>query len=174
MSITCFNWTDVIKTQIQTSTHNRGFIEVGTSIWKAEGWKGFFAGIKPNLIRTFIVNATELGVYDQVKNELFAPFFGADNPLSHLGASSFAGVASAMTSTPADVIKTRLMNRAGRQAAESSQKIPYKGFLDALRRITYEEGIGALYKGFVPICIRKTVWCTVFFVSFEQIRRRLA
>lgn len=136
-----------------------------------DGPKGFFAGIKPNMIRTFIVNATELGVYDQIKTEIFAPIFGRDNTLSHLGASSVAGVASAITSTPADVVKTRMMNAAGRSAILSEYN--NLGFIATGRKIYLEEGRQALYKGFVPICIRKTVWCTVFFLSYEQIRLNL-
>ena len=157
----------MIKTQIQTSSKQLKFTEVARSIMAASGPMGFFAGIKPNVTRTFIVNATELGVYDQIKTEVFAPMFGSDNALSHLGASSIAGVASAATSTPADVVKTRLMNSAGKETSSP-------GFLRMLRKIWVEEGLAALYKGFIPICIRKTLWCTVFFLSYEQIRSQLS
>jgi len=36
-----------------------------------------------------------------------------------------------------------------------------------------EEGPAALYKGFLPICVRKLIWCAVFFVSYEQLRAAL-
>ena len=71
------------------------------------------AGIRPNLTRTFLVCAAELGTYDEVKTQLVSRGFFADGPVAHLCASFGAGLASASVSTPVDVIKTRLMNQAG-------------------------------------------------------------
>ena len=113
------------------------------------------------MARTFLVNAAELGTYDEAKHRL-VPFVG-DNAFAHIGASGIAGVASACTSTPVDVIKTRLMNSAGGQQQ-------YAGMMDAGRSILRDEGAAALYKGFVPIVVRKVLWCSIFFVSYEKIR----
>jgi hypothetical protein len=180
LSIICFNWTEVLKTQMQMSTESKSMGTVFRHILKTDGIPGFFAGIQPNIIRTFLVNATQLGVYDQIKTEIFEPFFGKDSTFAHLGASSIAGIATAITSTPADVVKTRLMSEAGwstpgnveqRAAFGVSQGYkPYTGMVDAAVRITREEGVAALYKGFVPICLRRTIWCTVFFMTYEQLR----
>lgn len=92
----------------------------------------------------------------QAKHRLI-PIVG-DNPVAHIGASSIAGVASACTSTPADVVKTRLMNQAGSQVAGHAQHAgspqhAYSGVLDAFTTILRTEGLGALYKGFVPIVV---------------------
>ena len=106
-------------------------------------------GLRPNIARTFLVNAAELGTYDQAKTMLI-PIVG-DNFFAFLGASTIAGIASACTSTPADVVKTRLMNAAGGKQA-------YSGMMDAGITIFKEEGFGALYKGFTPICVRKILW----------------
>ena len=125
------------------------------------GVPAFWAGWQPNLVRTVLVNAAEIGTYDQAKHML-VPIIG-DNPVAHVGASGVAGVASACTSTPADVVKTRLMNQSG--------GVPkYSGVLDALASILREEGALALYKGFVPIVVRKVLWCSLFFVSYERVR----
>ena len=32
------------------------------------------------------------------------------------------------------------------------------------------EGISSLYKGFVPIVVRKVLWCSLFFVAYEKVR----
>ena len=47
----------------------------------------------------------------------------------------------------------------------------YSGVGDALLTILRNEGGQALYKGFVPIVVRKVGWCSIFFVSYEKIRR---
>jgi hypothetical protein len=130
-------------------------------VMKTEGILGFWAGLGPNVARTFLVNAAELGTYDQAKS-MITPYTG-DNFVGHLGASTVAGVASACTSTPVDVVKTRLMNQAGGEQV-------YKGMLDAFIKIPRDEGAMALYKGFTPIVVRKVLWLCAFFVTYEQAR----
>ena len=78
-------------------------------------------------------------------------------------ASSFA---DAVVATPADVVKTRLMDQAGGRQR-------YAGMLDAAARIMCAEGVGALYAGFCPIVVRKVAWCSLFFVTYERIRSGL-
>ena len=45
--------------------------------------------------------------------------------------------------------------------------------LHALVQVPRNEGLLALYKGFVPIFWRKLVWCSAFFVSFEQFKKAI-
>ena len=82
-----------------------------------------------------------------------------------MSASGVAGVASALLSTPMDVVKTRLMNQAGHASHD------YRGPFDALIKIPRQEGFLALYKGFIPVCTRKVVWVTAFFVTYERARK---
>ncbi|CAE7264636.1 PUMP2, partial [Symbiodinium sp. CCMP2456] len=104
----------VIKTQVQTHTGSGlSMAVVARRVWGQDGIAGFWAGVRPNIARTFLVNAAELGTYDEAKSRL-RPHFG-DGLLSHVGASGIAGFTSACVSTPADVVKTRLMNCAGGQ-----------------------------------------------------------
>ena len=60
-----------------------------------------------------------MGVYDHVKY-LAIPYTGRDNFAAHMSASMVAGVASASTSTPNDVVKTKLMNDAGNGATSGA------------------------------------------------------
>jgi len=159
LSIMVFNPTEVLKTQMQTATKDISMKSTVASIYRNGGIRSFWSGITPNVARTFLVNAAELGTYDEAKHRLI-PLLG-DNALSHIGASGIAGMASALTSTPADVIKTRLMNSAG-----GTQQ--YTGIAHAFSTIISEEGVSALYKGFVPIVVRKVLWCSIFFVTYEK------
>lgn len=161
IAIAVFNPTEVVKTQVQTSVEKIGMIAVCKKVWAKDGILGFWAGVRPNVARTFLVNAAELGTYDEAKQRL-QPYLGS-GLFSHVGASGCAGFTSACVSTPVDVIKTRLMNAAG-------GKQQYTGIFDAGSKILTQEGPTALYKGFLPICTRKLIWCGVFFVSYEQIR----
>jgi hypothetical protein len=117
-------------------------VSIARSVVQKDGVLGLWAGLRPNIARTFLVNAAELGTYDQAKSMLVSAV--GEGPVAHIGASGIAGVTSALTSTPADVVKTRLMNDAGGQQR-------YTGMLHATRTIFAEEGAGALYAGFYPI-----------------------
>lgn len=163
LAIAVFNPVEVVKTQVQTNqSGNLSMMEVVRRVWTRHGLPGFWAGVRPNVMRTFLVNAAELGTYDEAKSRL-VPLLG-DGLLAHVGASGCAGFVSACVSTPADVVKTRLMNSAG-----GEQK--YRGMLHAGWRILCDEGPSALYKGFFPICVRKLLWCASFFVCYERIRQ---
>jgi len=165
LAISVFNPTEVVKTQVQTHRGaGLGMLEVVGRVWARDGLLGFWAGLRPNIARTFLVNAAELGTYDEAKLQL-RPYTG-DGFVTHVGASGCAGFASACVSTPADVVKTRLMNAAG-------GKQEYRGMVHAGYRIMLDEGPAALYKGFIPICLRKLIWCGTFFVCYEQVRDRM-
>jgi hypothetical protein len=165
IGIALMNPTEVLKTQMQTnqSVQRLTMRSITQQIWQTEGLKGFWSGVKPNVVRTFLVNAAELGTYDHAKHELAQyPMFPEGSLQLHVASSGVAGFFSALTSTPADVIKTRLMNQAG-HAHE------YGGMLQAMVAIPRTEGFFSLYKGFVPILYRKLLWCTIFFVGYERL-----
>lgn len=161
VAISVFNPTEVLKTQIMTSKEPKTMHSVIKHIYQSDGIRGFWVGVSPNITRTFLVNAAELGTYDQTKEILKGKF--GDGFLTFLGASAVAGFSSAVMSTPADVIKTRMMNSAGGVAL-------YPSMISALVSITQKEGLLALYKGFIPIFIRKIMWCSTFFFVYEKIR----
>ena len=78
----------------------------------------------------------------------------------------YGGVSSCVAecvTMPADVVKTRLMGAAGGPRG-------YAGVLDAFATIVRTEGVLALYKGFVPIVVRKVLWCSAFFLCYERLR----
>ncbi|RHY97711.1 hypothetical protein DYB35_009551 [Aphanomyces astaci] len=130
-------------------------------------------GVGPNVTRGFIVNAAELGVYDQVyvitKTSLISRGIVEEGGIgATFGASLFAGLAGAAASNPVDVLKTRLMTQPAGAAAL------YTGMFSCARRTFQEEGVKAFYKGFIPNWMRKAPWCVVFFVTYEQCRAMMA
>mmetsp|Transcript_130534 Transcript_130534/g.278991 ORF Transcript_130534/g.278991 Transcript_130534/m.278991 type:complete len:288 (-) Transcript_130534:64-927(-) len=164
VAISLFNPTEVLKTQMQSTSGSSSMRAVASRVWEKDGWRGFWAGLRPNVVRTFLVNGAEIGTYDEVKGQLL--IFASDGLAAHVGASGVAGLVSACVSTPTDVVKTRLMNAAGSDQAS-------RGILQTLASIMKEEGLLALYKGFLIIVCRKIIWCTVFFVIYESLHAQL-
>lgn len=161
IAISIFNPTEVVKTQMQSSSGQTTMREVTQKIWSKDGYKGFWAGIRPNVVRTFLVNGAEIGTYDEAKLAV-VDYLGSEGLAAHLCASFVAGLCSACVSTPADVVKTRYMNAAGSDHA-------YQGVIQTGISILREEGVCALYKGFALIVCRKLLWCMIFFVIYERL-----
>ncbi|KDO26096.1 hypothetical protein SPRG_08457 [Saprolegnia parasitica CBS 223.65] len=171
ISISIANPVDVIKVRMQadrSGTLYKGLVDAVGKIHGAEGWRGFLNGLGPNVTRGFIVNAAELGVYDQCKTTLISLGLVKEGGIgATFGSSLVAGLAGALASNPVDVVKTRLMTQpSGTNALyTSAHHCAYKTFSD--------EGLKAFYKGFLPNWMRKAPWCVVFFVTYEHAKGSL-
>jgi solute carrier family 25 uncoupling protein 27 len=64
-----------------------------------------------NVQRAALVNLGDLTTYDTIKHFLIDNFNFKDNYITHIIASVCSGLVAATFSTPADVIKTRIMNQ---------------------------------------------------------------
>lgn len=170
VSIIAMNPTDVLKTQMQAV---RGeavppMASIVRSIYAGGGVLGFWAGVQPNVARCFIGNACEIGCYDEAKTRLVGSGLIPDGPIGHFAASAIAGTVSAVFSTPVDVVKTRLMAQAG---GTKTDHVRYSGVIDCFVRMPQLEGVGSLYKGFIPIACRKVAWTVAYFLCYEQVLR---
>ncbi|XP_055600616.1 mitochondrial uncoupling protein 4-like isoform X2 [Uranotaenia lowii] len=134
------------------------------------GVTGLWKGSVPNVQRAALVNLGDLTTYDTVKRFVMKKTGLPDCHLVHIISSICAGLVAATMGTPADVVKTRVMN----QPTDLSGKgLLYKGSLDCLQQTVGKEGFFALYKGFLPVWIRMAPWSLTFWLSFEQIRSSL-
>uniref|UniRef100_W5KSW8 Solute carrier family 25 member 27 n=1 Tax=Astyanax mexicanus TaxID=7994 RepID=W5KSW8_ASTMX len=79
-----------------------------------------------------------------------------------------SGLVAATMGTPADVVKTRIMN----QPRDSNGRgLLYKSSIDCLVQSVKGEGFLSLYKGFLPTWLRMAPWSMTFWLTYEQIRR---
>lgn len=92
--------------------------------------------------------------------------------MTHGCASACSGLAAAIVSTPADVVKTRIMDQLRHMYDNKNptQARIYKGSFDCLMHIIKTEGFMALYRGFLPTYIRMAPWSLTFWLSYEKIR----
>ncbi|KAI6235077.1 Cht-1 [Aphelenchoides besseyi] len=141
------------------------------SVYCSNGIRGLWMGWVPNCQRAALLNMADLATYDRTKHWLLDHTNLVDNWLTHLVASLFSGFAAATVSTPSDVVKTRIMDQI-RELHDSDGKAKrrYAGSIDCLRQIIRNEGVPALYRGFLPTYIRMAPWSLTFWVSYEKIR----
>ncbi|KRZ31335.1 Mitochondrial uncoupling protein 4, partial [Trichinella pseudospiralis] len=167
--------TDLVKVQMQMEGRRRldglpprveNMFQAFRQTYASGGIPALWKGWLPNCQRAAIVNMADISTYDTVKHLLLKHTQLPDNYVTHGISSAFSGLAAAITSTPVDVVKTRMMNDAKVAVSERF----YKSSIDCLLKTISNEGFFALYKGFVPIWARMAPWSLTFWVSYERIR----
>ena len=162
--------TDLVKVQMQMEGRRklegkparvRGTFHAFSRIVSEGGIRALWKGWAPNVQRAALVNMGDLTTYDTTKQALLQYTHLGDNSITHSIASAASGLVAATVGTPADVVKTRIMN----------QPQLYSSSLQCLKLTVQNEGMLALWKGFLPIWARMAPWSLTFWISYEQIRR---
>lgn len=89
----------------------RGASDALKKILKHGGVKGLWKGSIPNVYRAALVNLGDLTTYDFAKRYIMQKTMLPDCHTVHIMASICAGLVAATMGTPADVVKTRIMNQ---------------------------------------------------------------
>lgn len=149
---------DVALVRMQSASPQRHYAGVAHALRSivAEpggGVRALYAGVQPLVARGALVTAGQFLTYERVRQALGSP----------LPAGVAAGFVAAAVSTPADVIKSRLMNRSGAYASAA----------DCAMRTVRAEGLRGLYKGFVPAFVRMAPQVTIMWTAYEQYVRMI-
>ena len=136
---------------------------------REEGWPSLWKGVEPNSMRAVLMTASQLASYDFFKAALVSgggSLFGENSLATHFTASGAAGFVATTVCSPVDVIKTRVMS--ARRQAEG-----HKGpsVLDVFRHAVRTEGIGWMWRGWVPSFVRLGPHTVATFMFLEQHKR---
>lgn len=167
--------TDLLKVQLQMEGKRKimglpprvnGLYDAFRKTVDTAGYRGLWKGSIPNVQRAALVNLGDLTTYDSAKRFILRNTTLEDNHFVHCLASCFAGLVAAGMGTPADVVKTRVMNQ---PMDEKGKGLLYKSSIDCFKKTVQNEGLGALYKGFLPIWMRMAPWSLTFWLSYEEV-----
>lgn len=134
-------------------------------VQREEGVAALFRGVWPNAMRAALMTASQLASYDEIKQVLIKRAGMKDDLTTHFSASILAGFIATTVCSPVDVIKTRIMSAQGQEALGAM-----------LARVTREEGVAWMFKGWVPSFIRlgpHTVATFLFLEQHKKIYRRM-
>ncbi|XP_078611630.1 mitochondrial uncoupling protein 4-like isoform X1 [Branchiostoma floridae x Branchiostoma japonicum] len=149
--------TDLVKVQMQMEGRRilegkparvRGTWHAFTKILAEGGIRGLWKGWVPNVQRAALVNMGDLATYDSAKRFILGHSSLSDGPIVHSLSSACSGIVAASLGTPADVVKTRIMNQPTDSMGRGTL---YRSSVDCLVKTVRHEGFLALYKGFIPI-----------------------
>ncbi|XP_050502815.1 mitochondrial 2-oxoglutarate/malate carrier protein [Diabrotica virgifera virgifera] len=144
----------------------RNYKNVGDAlvrIYREEGLVTLWRGAIPTMGRAVAVNAAQLSTYSQAKQLIVEYVHMRDGIPLHFVSSMISGLITTIVSMPLDIGKTRLQNM------KTVNGVPeYKGLVDVLGRVVRNEGLFALWKGFLPYYLRLGPHTVLTFVFLEQ------
>jgi len=126
-----------------------------------EGVASLGRGITPNVFRAILMNASQLAAYDFFKTELLKTSYFDDNVACHVAASLGAGTVATTVCSPADVLKSRIMNASGPGSTST---------LQVIKTSLKNEGAMFMFKGWVPAWTRLQPTTILIFVTLEQLK----
>eukprot|EP01132_Coremiostelium_polycephalum_P002091 gene2091-2578_t len=141
----------------------RGVVRSLITMFKTEGFLGFFKGNGTNVIRIAPYSAIQFLSYEKYKK-----FCLARSGASHLTTSQnlfvggAAGVTSLLFTYPLDLIRSRLTVQVHEQK--------YNGIYDAYKKIVKEEGYRGLYKGLFTSAMGVAPYVAINFTTYESLK----
>lgn len=164
---------DLVKNRMQMSGQGGKGKEYKTSlhalrgIIRTEGAMALYNGLSAGLLRQATYTTTRLGVYTMLFDKLNTTG-KPPNFFMKAAIGMTAGAVGAFVGTPAEISLIR-MTSDGRLPVE--QRRNYKSVIDALMRITQEEGVLTLWRGCGPTVARAMVVNAAQLASYSQAKQ---
>ncbi|KAK4217439.1 mitochondrial dicarboxylate transporter [Rhypophila decipiens] len=128
-------------------------------IWKQEGISVFGRGLSANVVRSVLMNVSQIAPYAAAKRTILTNTRLPDDIRTHSLASLFAGTVATTVCAPADVLKSRI------QSASQGSSL-----MQVVRHGLASEGPGFLMKGWTPAWLRLTPHTVLTFVFMEKLQ----
>lgn len=161
---------ELIKQRLQMGQYANLKEAVG-SIWKNDGFFGFYVGYSGVCLRDIPYTMLELGLYDnfksiylKLKNRNTKP--GEELKITQMDEIIAAGITGGFNgyvSNPLDMIKTKLMVDGGL----------YTGFADCFRKTVQQGGVGSLFQGGAARVAWLMPFTAIYLPVYEILKRRL-
>ncbi|KAE9416254.1 hypothetical protein Angca_003572, partial [Angiostrongylus cantonensis] len=131
----------------------KSYIDATKCIFRAEGVRGLYQGLTPNMVGAALSWGLYMEWYKRFRSRVpwyhkikaMLPFHSSNENLDNFFCGFLAGAAVMCFTNPIWVTKTRLCLQYETRPAKK-----YSGMLGCLYKISKEEGVKGLYKGFVP------------------------
>ncbi|GAC74997.1 RNA-binding protein musashi [Moesziomyces antarcticus T-34] len=138
----------------------RNCIDGLVRIVRDDGAATLFRGLSPNVVRSVVMNISQLGSYDLFKGILQRLDVLPDGPVLQTAASFCAGTLSTTMCTPIDVVKSRVQNLKGSGV----------GVGTVIRDALAKDGPAVFFRGWTPAWLRLQPQTTLLFLFFEQFK----
>ena len=165
------NFADVLNIRMQNdsaleASQRRNYKNALDGVYKIYRYEGgiktLLTGWKPNMVRGVLMTASQVVTYDVFKNYLVTQLqFDPTKNTTHFSASLLAGLVATTICSPADVIKTRIMNA----------KDEHRSAMQILRTAVKNEGPSFMFRGWLPSFTRLGPFTMLIFFAIEQLKK---
>ncbi len=154
---------EVLKQRLQTGQHAH-VLEAARAVVRGGGVAALFAGTTATLAREVPFYVLGMIAYERLKAVARGVTGRELTPWQTIAVGALSGAAAAVATTPADVLKTRIMT--GRAPAGL-------GALALAQRMIAEEGIASLYKGAAPRALWIAPLGAMNFAGYELAKKAM-
>lgn len=169
---------DLVKVHLQLAGQtgsNATARSVATAVWNKSGFTGLYSGLSAAVARQMVYGTARLGMHRSVSDQMIR--YRQDKGLSStlplwqksLSAITTGGLAATL-GCPMDVALVRMQ---ADTLASSSQRRGYTSVFDAIYKIFRAEGLGALWRGSVPLVARGAAMNFGMMASYDQVKESL-
>jgi len=154
---------ELVKVRMQGNNYAyRGTIHAVRSIVEREGFRALWNGLGACMVRASLLTASQMATYDEAKS-IVADWLNKPRSdlLVHTVSAMLAGLVTTTVTSPADVVKTRIMNE---------KRGTHKSSLHCLVSITKNERWTVLFQGWTPNYIRLGPQTLIFLVVYDKLR----
>ncbi|XP_039170909.1 LOW QUALITY PROTEIN: adenine nucleotide transporter BT1, chloroplastic/mitochondrial-like [Eucalyptus grandis] len=160
---------ELVKTQltVQRGVYD-GMFDAFLKIVRDEGPAELYRGLTPSLIGVIPYAATNYFAYDTLR-KAYRKFFKEEKigNIETLLIGSLAGAISSGATFPLEVARKH------KQVGAVSGRQVYKNVVHALASILEHEGVGGLYRGLGPSCMKLVPAAGISFMCYEACKRIL-
>jgi hypothetical protein len=157
----------VIKTRFEVVGFNSysSMFEAVQKIKKEEGYRGFFKGLKPGLIKDVPASGIFYSMYEFFKMKV--NHWGIRGIQYQAALSSFlTTIILIVVTNPLDVLRTRLLYL----HFSKNKNHEYKGIITGVCQIAKQEGIHGLLSGIAPKFVKKSAAGIAVWTSYETLK----
>ncbi|KAG8504244.1 hypothetical protein CXB51_002548 [Gossypium anomalum] len=153
---------DVLRLRLAVEPGYRKMSEVALTMLREEGFGSFYYGLVPSLIGIAPYIAVNFCIFDLVKRAL--PEKYRQKTQASLLTAVVSAAAATLTCYPLDTVRRQMQMRG----------TPYKSVMDAIPGIIERDGVGGLYRGFVPNALKNLPNSSIRLTTFDIVKRLIA
>ncbi|KAE8704503.1 Thylakoid ADP,ATP carrier protein [Hibiscus syriacus] len=153
---------DVLRLRLAVEPGYRKMSEVALTMLREEGFASFYYGLGPSLISIAPYIAVNFCIFDLVKRAL--PEKYRQTTRASLLTAVASAAAATMTCYPLDTVRRQMQMRG----------TPYKSVMEAIPGIIERDGVGGLYRGFVPNALKNLPNSSIRLTIFDIVKRLIA
>ena len=154
---------EVLKQRLQTGQHAH-VLEAARVVIRGGGLAALFAGTTATLAREVPFYVLGMVAYERLKDVARGISGKELSPWQTIFVGALSGAVAAVATTPADVLKTRIM---------TGRAPPGLGALALAQRMVAEEGLSSLYKGAMPRALWIAPLGAMNFAGYELAKKAL-